>query len=234
MTIALIDADSMCYAAGSMETWNEASTVLESYVRDCVSVPRCDSYEMYVEPIQGGANFRRHVAVSRPYKGNRAGRSKPHLWGDAKRCLIEEYGAHVVYYMESEDAVRIRANELGIPNVVMCCIDKDLYQQYGAFYNFKTGQRSVVSPENARHKFWRQMVTGDSTDNIPGIPNAGPSAFEAIAAECEDIPRAVLSMYADKGLPYSYVLEQGRLLHILTKRNEVWIPPMTEEEYNGL
>jgi 5'-3' exonuclease len=51
--------------------------------------------------------------------------------------------------------------------------------------------------------FYCQLITGDSTDNIPGCPGAGPAKALAALKDCEtevEMYDSVLGLYADKYL----------------------------------
>jgi 5'-3' exonuclease len=68
-------------------------------------------------------------------------------------------------------------------------------------------------------------LTGDRTDNIPGIKGIGDKKADKILdglEEEEDLYRAVLEVYKYNR---DYLLEQGRLLWIRRKKEELWMLP---------
>jgi len=89
---------------------------------------------------------------------------------------------------EADDYIRIWAEEAraaGDPFVI-CTIDKDLRCIPGQHYHLKYKTFEVVSEEEARIHYYEQMIKGDSTDNIPGVPGIGKKkAYDMIAA-CQD------------------------------------------------
>ena len=69
------------------------------------------------------------------------------------------------------------------------------------------------------------MLTGDRTDNIPGIKGIGDKKADKILdglEEEEDLYRVVLEEYKYNR---DYLLEQGRLLWIRRKKEELWMLP---------
>ncbi|QZI86249.1 hypothetical protein PODOV005v1_10015 [Vibrio phage PS32B.2] len=75
----------------------------------------------------------------------------------------------------------------------------------------------VVSPDEGAKFFCTQLLTGDTVDNIPGLPRVGPVKAEAILNECngmEECLKAVREAYrAFYGDEWAERLEeQGKLL----------------------
>lgn len=144
-----------------------------------------DKLEFY---LSGKNNFRKDVATIRPYKGNRSEFSKPVHYDELRDFLVARYGAQVVDGMEADDAIGIRATagsegsdkEVGrkenSSNGSTCVIstDKDLKQIPGYHYNWVRDEYAEVSEREGLRVFYKQMLTGDITDNIPGIEGVGP------------------------------------------------------------
>ena len=59
-------------------------------------------------------------------------------------------------------------------------IDKDLLQIPGNHYNFNKKTHRFVSDDEAHKLLMIQCLTGDRTDNIPGIKGIGPKKAEKI------------------------------------------------------
>lgn len=134
--------------------------------------------------LSGPGNFREEIATLKPYKGNRDDKPRPVHYKFIKQWMIDEAGAELIHGMEADDALAIAQTEANGGDVI-CSIDKDLMMVPGKFYNWgkkrkdgKTGIRFKVSPDRADEWFWRQMLMGDSTDNIPGIKGFGPVKAE--------------------------------------------------------
>jgi 5'-3' exonuclease len=95
----------------------------------------------------------------------------------------------------------------------------------GNHYNPRTKSLYQVSEEYAERFYWKQILTGDSVDNIPGLPKVGPVKAEKILGN-EKTPnglqnlvcRAYHDIYGDQG--YKYLITNGRLIHIWRYLND--------------
>ena len=122
--------------------------------------------------VTGKTNFR--YKITPDYKGNRKGGRVPQHLGVCKEALMDR-GAVLDENLEADDLVIIRAKQLeraGIPWVIVGC-DKDLKQIPGSFYDPFANKREVVTLPVARENLWRQIATGDSTDNIKSPKGIG-------------------------------------------------------------
>jgi 5'-3' exonuclease len=63
---------------------------------------------------------------------------------------------------------------------IISSVDKDLRQSSGWNYNPKSGELVLISPEEAERNMLTQLLTGDSTDNIKGVPGIGPAKAKKI------------------------------------------------------
>ena len=234
-TIALVDFDSACYIAGCADTLQECKDKVDGML-DSIQLATSCELEVWIEGGKYKNIFRNHVAVTRPYKGTRQGKEAPPFLKEAKEYVLskatEGLNVHLATNMEAEDAVLTRANEIGIDNVVISCIDKDLHQQHGRFYNYRTEETFDITEEEAHYNLYKQILTGDSVDNIPGLQGVGPKKAEAILED--DYPLEVAMAYAERGMPYQYLLEQSRLIYLLREWKDVFMFPVSEEEYNQL
>jgi 5'-3' exonuclease len=57
-------------------------------------------------------------------------------------------------------------------------IDKDLDCIVGDHYNPRREQFYKVDENSADMHYWLQMLKGDPTDNLPGLPKVGPKTAE--------------------------------------------------------
>ena len=73
-----------------------------------------------------------------------------------------------------------------------------------------------INKDYAEWFYWKQMLMGDTTDNIPGLPKVGPKKAENILEGsinyCVDVCKAYHEFYGDEG--YNYLLSNGRMIHI--------------------
>jgi hypothetical protein len=130
---------------------------------------KCSDYQVY---LTGGDNFRNHVATLAPYKGNRKDARRPHHYDAIREYLVEHHRAIVTDGIEADDILADDQTK----NTVICSIDKDLLQIPGKHYNWVKDEKTLVTPDMGHILKWRQVLTGDSTDNIPGIRGLGPKA----------------------------------------------------------
>jgi len=237
----LIDGDSIAYMAGIGETEEDARRIVDEYMRRITSKTWSGRYELYIEADKNKNIFRNHVATTKPYKGNRKDCQRPTHLRTAKNYMVACWGAKVQFYLESEDMVAIRAYEYGLENVIIASIDKDMLQIPTEFYNYNKDERFIVLKCASEYNFWIQVLTGDATDNIPGLHGIGPKkAKDLLGGMCleseydEYLSEIVTEEYIKRGHPYQYFLEQCRLLRMLRSRGDVYLPPTTREEYENL
>lgn len=182
--------------------------------------------------LSGPTNYRRSIAVSLPYKGNRDPDHKPVHAAEIKAMMRREYTVITSDGEEADDKLGIDhyAEWLLHPDeAILCTIDKDLNMIPGLHYNFVSGNRYYVSPEEAIWNFYLQMLTGDSTDNIPGLrgigPKRGEKALGPVGQDELSLFRKVEALYKEHGYGRDRLVEVGRLLWIRRNANEWWNPP---------
>lgn len=175
------------------------------------------SYTIYVS---GSSNFRDSIAVTRPYKGNRDRTKDPVYKKDVEEYLIREYGAVRTDGIEADDAIGIALT--GNPNGCAVTNDKDLDQVAGWHYNFVSGAAHKVSPRNADFSLYTQLLTGDSTDNIPGLEGVGAVTAREIlngSKSSLDLAQRAWRAYRDRIDGFeackAYFIEQLTLVFIL-------------------
>lgn len=180
---------------------------------------RKDEAQIY---IQGGGNYRNLVATIQQYKGNRDPSKRPVYFDEIRTYLMEYHGAILVNRMETDDAVSILITRKPNEN---CCvsIDKDLDGTAGWHFNFGKNLLYEVSPEDADFFYWTQVMTGDSSDNIRGIPKVGPKTAQKILqphyGSWVDLHNRVKQEYENRGIANEFH-ETATLLFI---QREPWI-----------
>ena len=116
--------------------------------------------------LTGEGNYRVGASLEEhPYKGHRSS-AKPIRYDQLRTFLIEECGAIVAEGCEADDLLARGAYEHGHG---IATIDKDLSMVAGWHYNWNKDKLFMVSPEEGIRFFYRQMLTGDTADNIPGL-----------------------------------------------------------------
>lgn len=183
------------------------------------------SYEMY---IGGKGNFREEVFPE--YKHNRDPMLKPLHLQQMKKHLEAQYGAIRVDGEEADDRVswrQMQCIEEGVESCIVS-IDKDLNNTMGLHYNWLKEHTYWITQEQADLNFARQLLSGDATDGIAGLPRVGvKTAAEILPEYREDWLDVVKQEYRNryKGLDYmEYLKVQGQLLWMRRKPEEMWTP----------
>lgn len=213
--LGVIDADSILYRVATAcqdEPLDVAEDTLRGFLWDSIYKPtKC---KQYVFVLSGGETGRREVAVTKPYKGQRA-KEKPKHLKSLREYLTEAYKAFSVDDYEADDVV-IAIYEKYRGYATLMGIDKDAKQMAGSHYNYVKKEFFNVSDRQSQLHFFTQMITGDSVDNITGIPRVGAKGAETLFEDNPDIPPAKLvwDLYKEKGLDWDYYKEQYYLLRM--------------------
>ena len=170
---------------------------------------RCDLVRIY---LSGTKSFREDLCTILPYKANRwshermegerdgkwaawlkenehklAAQPKPRLYGEIRKYLQEVHGATIPdNNLEADDALSIeafRVMELG-DTPIIATHDKDLDMIPCEHFMVHSKEQYHVMEEDAIGLFFKQCLTGDATDNIPGIKGVGPVTADKILATC--------------------------------------------------
>lgn len=184
-----------------------------------------NDYEMY---LTGEGNFR--LLLYPQYKGNRSNREDPIHKAAVIEHAIQRWGAVVVDGMEADDMLCIRATALDYEGVETTVVseDKDMDTFPGNKYSPKRGLWKFVDPYDAFLNFYSQMLTGDTSDNIPGVRGIGPSKAFNILRECDrdtDMWATVLEYHEQAGYSREFSITIGKLLHMLRHEKDSWEPP---------
>jgi 5'-3' exonuclease len=225
--IALLDSDIMCYRVGFAtddETENTAIETMAVFLEELVmfDLVDCESHELF---LTGSTNFRKDIAVTEPYKGNRKDVKKPKHLPLLREYLQSAWAAKVSDNQEADDDIAIRATELGEESLIVS-IDKDFNQIPGWHYNFVKKLKSYVTPEEGLRFFYKQILTGDSADNVKGLFRVGDVKATKMLAEAKT--EQELYQCCVEAMGAERVLENGRLLWLRRKQNELWEPPSKE------
>lgn len=228
--IALIDGDILTYRIGfscNDEDFGIARHRLGETIEIICEELGTEEFELF---ITGKENFRNEYAVTAPYKGNRSGAKPVHY--DTLREYMVEIGAVLVEGQEADDAIAIRATELGMEEAFIVSIDKDFDQVEGWHYNFVKKQQYYISKTQGLLNFYMQFLTGDRIDNIIGVKGIGAvRAKKLLEGKTE---REMYEICVDKLGSEERAIENGILLWLRRYDGEIWTPPEEEvdEEAN--
>lgn len=177
-------------------------------------------------------NFRKKVDET--YKGNRVTnhRRKPVGYAATRVWAEEAFPSECWYSLEGDDVLGILATR-NQDKTVIWSGDKDLQQIPGKHLD-NDGNVYNISQLQADVYFYRQTLTGDTTDGYPGCPGIGPKTAEKLISEKDFTEasawRTVVEQYKKKGLGADYALTQARLARILRNTEytfdelQLWTP----------
>lgn len=170
---ALIDADIVAHRVG-FTTENDEFWVARARCDDMIDKILLDtcvsSYDLW---LSGSAQDNFRYQIYPQYKANRIGKPRPKHLEAIKSYLVTEWGARFAEGMEADDYLGILQDEDG-GTTVICSIDKDLKQIPGKHYNFVKEEWDEVDYPRAIREFYKQLIIGDVSDNIPGAYGMGP------------------------------------------------------------
>lgn len=195
---ALIDADILCYEFGNMKdletggllAWPIVRKFVDERIDSILTAVGATSHSLYLTDSK--SNYRNEVATILPYKGHRPSDKPPH-WQEIRDHLVDQYDAEVQYGIEADDACGIEqwstitrggttTNEISgdWESTIICSRDKDLSMIPGWHYSWECGNQKekkwFVNETDGIRFFYKQLLTGDATDNILGLYRVGEKA----------------------------------------------------------
>jgi hypothetical protein len=200
-----------------------ARMMLDGVLNACAPVA---SYKGY---MTGPGNFRYELATIQPYKGNRV-TPKPVHFEAIRDFLLRECNAETVEGIEADDKLVIEWGR-NPDNTVVATIDKDLSTVPGiTLYNWKHKTLTTLTKEEANLNFYKQILTGDLIDNIPGVNGLGPAKADKLLKL--GMPEALMTTVCYTEYLKAYgrekawdaLVENGRLLHMLRNDAEASDP----------
>lgn len=133
--------------------------------------------------------------------------------------------------LEADDLISIEMDRN--PGVVSS-IDKDLYQIPGVHVHLETLAERTIHPEQGDILLYKQAISGDSTDNIPGCPTLGAvragRIIDSAVAAGKNLWDTVVEAYESKGQTVDDAITNMRLVRMLRDGEykngvaELWTP----------
>ena len=190
--------------------------------------------------IGGSDNFRYKIYPE--YKANRT-KEKPHYLEACREMLVTQYKATVVNGYETDDALGIAQTKYD-GNSRLVSLDKDLLQCPGWHFNWVTGVSKLVSPLDGLRTFYKQLLLGDRSDNIPGydgkLRSECPKFIQKLQEPIDEMTEEVdmwkyaVDIYHDsfeqKLTRFELAKRNAQLLYILKNEEEYWKPPNGHKE----
>lgn len=193
MSIAVIDLDSVAFTIGNGNKVRDEYGVpirqdnkfvyvdkTEDELAKCADetmsiILRNCSCDAYIGFIKGKDTTKSRLAINPEYKANRS-HVPPQWWGFVKEFLISSWGVIEVNGIEVDDACNITRQS--IKDSFLVAIDNDLLGLEGTHFKWRlkdslNGEWIIVTYEQAQEKFWKDMIIGQTGDNIKGLPRRG-------------------------------------------------------------
>ena len=191
------------------------------FVVELESILKYTWAEEFLMAVKHPENFRKDMfpeyKIGRHKDPSKMNRFVPMI----RRLAVEEGLAIYAVGREADDLLRFWANQAVRANedFVIASIDKDLKCIPGTHYNPRTAELIQVSQLEATRLFYKQLLMGDQSDSIPGLPRVGPVKADKVLAGLdteEEMQAAVVFMYQDVmgDSWFDWLLSNGKMLHI--------------------
>lgn len=184
--LALIDFDVVIYAIGyttQEDPVNIAYIRTDEFITNVLLETNATDYQGY---LSDGKENNYRFKINPEYKANRT-QPKPIHYDAIKEYLITHHNGKIAHGMEADDMLAI--HHLKTKPSIICTIDKDLKQVPGLHYSWAIQRKGtiirpskiqeVVEPEGTRF-FYKQMLIGDTSDNIKGIDGIGEKKADTL------------------------------------------------------
>jgi hypothetical protein len=232
--VCLIDADSMIFITiFSIQSKPELNSddfgiykkQIDDWIIDTITKTESTHYNLF---LTIGKVFRHTVAINKEYKSGRP-KNKPKFYYELREHLITKWQASYQDGLEAEDLVAVAQNYNLIAGneVVIARIDHDFDQVEGIHYNYKKGEFTTITKQEAEYNLWKMLLVGCSTDKIEGIPGVGDKKADKILENCSDskqLKERVLDCYTSK---FGYLkgvelfAETFKLIYLLRTQQEI-------------
>tara|TARA_R110000787_G_scaffold115506_2_gene225436 strand:- start:25188 stop:25952 length:765 start_codon:yes stop_codon:yes gene_type:complete len=219
--VVLIDGDSLLYFEMGKNTLEEALLGIDERIMNMLDAGKTKRYAGF---LTIGKCFRYKEAKTRIYKGNRKRGSKPIIFYALAEYLKQHWQFTYVSALEADDLVAIYSAEY--PAALICSPDKDvLHQVEASHYNYRTSKYITTTTKQSDTFLWKQMLMGDSTDGIVGIPKLGVKTADKLLdpLKTKDMPTFVLNKYIETFGIHEGISKFGetfKLVYILRSRKE--------------
>jgi len=229
---AIIDGDGLAFHS-LRETLSESLEALDDKFQNLFEKTGAEYYLLF---ISKGKYFRHDVFPDYKVKRREYSRDRVSFVKTLKAVLEDKYGAEYVYGVEADDLCAYYYQRLEDYETILCSPDKDLLtcipnkNKAGHFnYTYKIADDNEptiqgwwvdTTPEQAEWNFWASMITGDSSDGIPGIFRKGIKYVNKLFEDktTDELPKVVFDAFIE-----AYGISKGifefqkhyRLLHLL-------------------
>ena len=180
--VVLIDADSLLYKG--LEDVNEYMDRIDDILSTIIHDTKSTHYKVFLES-KSNNTFRK--IVNRLYKANRVSKELPINFVEIKDYIIETYNPFLSVGVETDDSMVSTLKYIQqlypLTDIVIAANDKDYLTfpiTYYDLYHGRIGDIKVVSKDEAEYNFYKQLLMGDSVDNVKGIKGIGPKGASKV------------------------------------------------------
>ena len=217
---AILDGDILCYRAAFWADQEGVDSLEERITHDVNAWTPFGVDKAYIAlSCSRKDNYRRKFWE--PYKAHRDVKRQTPECMDYALELIRSFNILEIPHLEADDIMGMGASS---GKSIAVTIDKDLRSVPGWHWNpDKELEPILVSEETADRNFHIQWLTGDTTDNIPGIWKMGPAKATKIidSVSKDNWTQAVLATYEQsidrnkEKYTYDYCITMARCVRIL-------------------
>ena len=235
--IVLVDADSLvwssCYRQKEHPEDDGLNTLQEAigkfdevFMKIINTIEETYNLEKVIVFNNSIGNFRKQI--SKTYKANRIKRDVPEILWQLHDHVSNSYESKKGIGVETDDIVARYWKELsdtfGRNEVIIVSIDKDYTQLPCLIYNYHSKHQCYykITEESAKYNFYKQMIIGDTADNVNFCKGYGAkwveNAFEDCVSDYSYI-RVVFELYKKlhKGKARERFIQCHRLLKLKTE-----------------
>lgn len=226
MTTLLIDADwlihSACAACECDIRWDEWINTLhveQADIKDFITM-RLDYWRDMTQPNELVMCFSDYPTfrhdLHQEYKANRVGKRKPLGLRDIREWVMGSYQSRTHVGLEADDVMGLLSTNGSYTNPVIVSIDKDMRTVPGLLLAGDAVE--TVSLVDANRTWMKQTLTGDNSDNYPGLKGVGPVKAEQILGAATTLPDMwdkVVAAYQKAGFTLADALFNARMARIL-------------------
>ena len=220
MTKVYIDADYLPHRF----TWNRTKEEGRADTRDHLDSILAELWaDELVLILAGKDNFRKVIYPS--YKANRPAmeQEKKDLFAEYKEWLMGQYPYEIADGQEADDlcAIRVMAHD----DAVLVSPDKDMMTVPCKIFNPQKWILHDVSEDEADYNLHLQIIQGDRSDNIIGVPGYGPVKAKKALGDKPLGKRLsrVKAVYRANALSKEYLQLQTDLIYIRQSEEDRYI-----------
>lgn len=229
----LIDGDILVYRIGfTSEDVDEGIAIwrLDQLINSiCSFINPKDEVKIFLSETER-TNFR--YSISDTYKKSRRNKPQPYHFYSLREHLFDNWQAICDPGQEADDGLGIcqTSSMKEGKATVIASVDKDLLQIRGWHYNFVKETLREVSETEATRWFYLQVLGGDSSDDVRGVPKIGEKRALRLLEGCEteeemwNTTKQTYEKAFGKEKAMEELLRNGKLLRIRRYPDEIWSP----------